>query len=79
MFLRLWFSGSDVSVDKQLLKFVKLELLVAKLMRNVSFNQVLRAVCLINTWTAIDKREAVNVHDMIENGVCSSVYNTSID
>ncbi|KAG9307479.1 hypothetical protein G9A89_017309 [Geosiphon pyriformis] len=73
VFSKLWFSESDVSVNKQSLKFVRFELLVAKLVKNISSNQVLRTACLINTWAAIDEEEAVKVRGLIESGVCSGV------
>ncbi|KAG9294353.1 hypothetical protein G9A89_001858 [Geosiphon pyriformis] len=73
MFSKLWFSGSDASISKHSLKFFRLKLLVAKLVKSISSGQVLKTACLITIWAAIDKKEAIKVYSMVENDICTSV------
>ncbi|KAG9290242.1 hypothetical protein G9A89_022218 [Geosiphon pyriformis] len=67
VFSRHWFSEFDCSRNKLSLKFFKLELLVAKLVKCLSLNQESDAVCLFKVWSNLDSKGASKACTMFDD------------
>ncbi|KAG9302257.1 hypothetical protein G9A89_008748 [Geosiphon pyriformis] len=66
VFSRHWFSVFNCQKNKQSLKFFKLELLVAKLIKCLNSGRELKVICLFNVWSTLDNKEASKACTMFD-------------
>ncbi|KAG9290191.1 hypothetical protein G9A89_022167 [Geosiphon pyriformis] len=69
VFSRHWFSKFDCLKNKLSSKFFKLELLVAKLMKCLSLDQVLDAAYFLKVWSDLDNKGASKACTMFDDNV----------
>ncbi|KAG9303176.1 hypothetical protein G9A89_001792 [Geosiphon pyriformis] len=69
VFSRRWFSKFDCSKNKLSLKFFRLELLVAKLMKCLSLGQVSDAAHFLKVWSDLDSKRISKVCTMFDDNV----------
>ncbi|KAG9306155.1 hypothetical protein G9A89_016059 [Geosiphon pyriformis] len=68
MFSKFWFNDFECSRNKISSKFFKLELLISKLVKDLSLHWNPIANHFIDTWSVVDFEEASKFHAMVDNG-----------
>ncbi|KAG9305795.1 hypothetical protein G9A89_001084 [Geosiphon pyriformis] len=67
-FSRHWFSKFDCLKNKHSLRFLGLELLVAKVVKSLNTGDKYKCNCLIKRWFLVDYKEAFKFNFLVQNG-----------